>query len=292
MSTQGKFFICDHLGCERIFKAKYSLMRHVKTKHLKKKKFECKHCGKKFALQHNLKEHEYIHTQALPFICGIDGCTQSFRQRGKLCLHRCKHPSYKKRSYKKNSELNDESKEESTTTPGQMIGLGYPNDNFEMRGDANQRSNYNLMNGMGMNNYQSRPQMSNSYQIGQQIRSSYNFNNYSGMMNLDLQSNMQCSQHQAPAHQSNTIPMRNLMSRPEVLNLGLTQPNQKFEYESGNSDEESKEEFNKLEEDELFLHPYSSMYRKEGSANSQPPGAVDMSRAKPLNLTFKGNDPI
>jgi uncharacterized Zn-finger protein len=56
-----------------MFKAKYSLTRHIKTKHFKNRKFKCKHCDKKFALAHNLKEHEFIHTQALPYVCGIDG---------------------------------------------------------------------------------------------------------------------------------------------------------------------------------------------------------------------------
>ena len=68
-----KVFICDFNNCERIFKAKYSLTRHIQSKHFKKKKYACKHCNKTFALSHNLKEHEFIHTQASPFICGIDG---------------------------------------------------------------------------------------------------------------------------------------------------------------------------------------------------------------------------
>lgn len=68
-----KVYICDFIECERMFKAKYSLTRHIKSKHFKKKKFLCKQCNKRFALQHNLKEHEFIHTQALPYVCGIDG---------------------------------------------------------------------------------------------------------------------------------------------------------------------------------------------------------------------------
>ena len=101
-----KVYICDFRDCEKIFNSKYCLNRHITSKHYKKKKFECKQCGKKFSLAHNLTEHEYIHTQELPFVCGIDGWTQSFRQRGKLSLHREKHPNYKKRVYKKNVELN------------------------------------------------------------------------------------------------------------------------------------------------------------------------------------------
>ena len=101
-----KAYICDFLDWEMIFNSKYWLNRHITSKHFKNKKFEWKQWGKKFALSHNLKEHEYVHTQELPFVCGIDGWTLSFRQRGKLSLHREKHPTYKKRVYKKNAELN------------------------------------------------------------------------------------------------------------------------------------------------------------------------------------------
>jgi uncharacterized Zn-finger protein len=70
--SKDKVYICDFKGCETMFKAKYSLTRHIRSKHFKKK-LECKHCDKKFALSHNLKEHEFIHSQALPYVCGIGG---------------------------------------------------------------------------------------------------------------------------------------------------------------------------------------------------------------------------
>ncbi|CAI2366772.1 unnamed protein product [Moneuplotes crassus] len=111
-----------------MFKAKYSLTRHIRAKHFKTKKHECSTCGKKFSLAHNLKEHEHIHSQALPYICGIDGCTQGFRQRGKLCLHRSKHQGYKKQKYKSNSWLNSEPLLQGETSRNQGGIGGFSND--------------------------------------------------------------------------------------------------------------------------------------------------------------------
>ena len=41
-----------------------------------------------------------VHTKAKPFVCGINGCQETFRQRGKLCLHRMTHKEYKKKEYR------------------------------------------------------------------------------------------------------------------------------------------------------------------------------------------------
>lgn len=35
-----------------------------------------------------LEEHEYTHTGAKPFVCDINNCAETFRQRGKLSIHR------------------------------------------------------------------------------------------------------------------------------------------------------------------------------------------------------------
>jgi len=67
---------------------------------LERNKFACRFCSKRFALEQYKKEHEYIHTNETPYICGLDGCTEAFRQRAKLCLHRMSHKNYKKKSYK------------------------------------------------------------------------------------------------------------------------------------------------------------------------------------------------
>ena len=66
-------------------------MKRHKVVHTKDKNFECEYCGRRFALSQYLKEHVYIHTNDKPYICGIEGCTRSFRQTGKLSLHRRAH---------------------------------------------------------------------------------------------------------------------------------------------------------------------------------------------------------
>jgi len=77
-------FKCDLLGCEQTFKTKYSLKRHFKKHYVKNLK--CKFCDKKFGLQQYLEEHEHIHTGLKPYKCSM--CASTFRQRGKLWLHK------------------------------------------------------------------------------------------------------------------------------------------------------------------------------------------------------------
>ena len=49
--------------CNRAFKHKASLVRHIACKHQKHHlKYNCKHCGKGYYTLHGLKKHEYIHT--------------------------------------------------------------------------------------------------------------------------------------------------------------------------------------------------------------------------------------
>ncbi|CAI2366260.1 unnamed protein product [Moneuplotes crassus] len=94
-----KKFICTAQGCNKEYSTKFALQRHLYT-HSGIKTFTCSFCPKSFSLQQYLQEHEFTHTKAKPFVCGIDGCRVAFRQRGKLCLHRSTHPSYKKKDYK------------------------------------------------------------------------------------------------------------------------------------------------------------------------------------------------
>jgi len=87
MKTHGdKKYKCDMLKCKKWFGTKYSLKRHMKS-HKVKKDFKCKDCSKQFALQQYLTEHEFTHTRAKPFACNINGCQETFRQRGKRSLH-------------------------------------------------------------------------------------------------------------------------------------------------------------------------------------------------------------
>lgn len=81
-----KLFRCDVMACDKVFKTKYSLKRHMKI-HKIKKEWQCKKCHKQFALQQYLVEHDYTHSRLKPFLCNLNGCTESFRQRGKRSLH-------------------------------------------------------------------------------------------------------------------------------------------------------------------------------------------------------------
>ena len=91
---------CDFPGCFKVLNSNFSLRRHVQLMHEQGKRFACRYCGKAFSLKQYLLEHEYMHTNELPFLCGVDGCPERFRQRGKLCLHRRTHEGYETRRYK------------------------------------------------------------------------------------------------------------------------------------------------------------------------------------------------
>lgn len=84
-----KVYKCDKRECEKTFSSKFSLKRHI-LKHLNKKPHKCSHngCNKAFSLPQYLEEHEYTHTRAKPFVCGVGNCVESFRQRGKLSIHK------------------------------------------------------------------------------------------------------------------------------------------------------------------------------------------------------------
>lgn len=106
MEERKPIFICEFNNCEKIFTTKYSLLRHTLT-HSKKKAFKCKECDKKFSIKQNLVEHEFVHTGELPYVWNFNGCTERFRQRGKLSLHRQSHKSYQKKSYRSHVNINE-----------------------------------------------------------------------------------------------------------------------------------------------------------------------------------------
>lgn len=119
-NCEGKKFVCSEIGCNKEYSTKFALKRHFVT-HSNKRQFSCRFCGKQFSLEQYWKEHEYIHTNESPYICGIDGCSERFRQRAKLCLHRSSHGSYQKKNYRvfsrKDVKTNESAKPQKSSQP-------------------------------------------------------------------------------------------------------------------------------------------------------------------------------
>lgn len=124
MDRSKPIFICDFFNCERIFTTKYSLSRHMQT-HRKKKDFKCKECDKTFSIKQNLIEHEFVHTGQLPYLCNFEGCTERFRQRGKLALHRQTHKNYNKKAYRSHNLINEGETKTTRECPlNDLVNLG------------------------------------------------------------------------------------------------------------------------------------------------------------------------
>ena len=60
------------------------MQRHVSMVHLKTKPFQCQICSRSFALKHELKDHEEIHS-GLKFDC--KKCDKKFVSKRRLNLH-------------------------------------------------------------------------------------------------------------------------------------------------------------------------------------------------------------
>jgi len=85
-----KPFFCDVSGCNKAYTTRFSLRRHIAS-HSAVKSHVCLLCFKSFTLAQYLKEHMYIHTQQKPFKCDFPGCSRTFRQAGKLSMHKKSH---------------------------------------------------------------------------------------------------------------------------------------------------------------------------------------------------------
>jgi len=111
LNSQPQNFKCPYEGCGRLFRAQFSLNRHM-ILHTQNKRYKCKFCDRTFSLPQYLREHEYTHTKEMPYECGVNGCKLRFRQAGKLSLHRRTHPEYipKKYDYSLNSEKRTKTK--------------------------------------------------------------------------------------------------------------------------------------------------------------------------------------
>jgi uncharacterized Zn-finger protein len=70
-----EIFICNQ--CNRVFKRKYSLNRHIKSIHLKQKDFQCE-CGKQFISKDQLARHKISkHSLERPYKCER-GCDKAY----------------------------------------------------------------------------------------------------------------------------------------------------------------------------------------------------------------------
>lgn len=82
------------LLCEKLFKTKRTLKRHMKNIH-EKRKYVCAICSKPFRKNQHLKSHEYEHTGIKPFLCHHEGCDKRFFVPSKLKRHMKIHLGYK-----------------------------------------------------------------------------------------------------------------------------------------------------------------------------------------------------
>ena len=82
-----QIFLCDLKNCNRKFAAKFSLQRHYAS-HYVDKHLQCSQCPSRFSLQQYLEDHERTHTGLRPYECQL--CLMTFKQRGKLSVHKSK----------------------------------------------------------------------------------------------------------------------------------------------------------------------------------------------------------
>ena len=87
--TSVNLFCCMALDCDKVYRSKFNLKRHVEIAHLKIKRFECELCHGMYSSLQNLKEHRNLHSGLKPFVCSV--CKETFRQASQLSLHKRVH---------------------------------------------------------------------------------------------------------------------------------------------------------------------------------------------------------
>jgi len=99
--TEGKKALqCLSPGCEKIFKYKSDMDRHVLS-HTKEKPIVCHYpsCNKNFKRPGALRSHiQIVHVENTVFACPIRGCNYEFQKKSTLQLHLLKHKVIQERA--------------------------------------------------------------------------------------------------------------------------------------------------------------------------------------------------
>ena len=80
-------FVCYESNCQKSFKSKGLLQRHLIT-HSNEKSFKCDECKRRFGLKEILLQHKQIHSKQMPFKCDVIGCEKRFKLKVYLCNHK------------------------------------------------------------------------------------------------------------------------------------------------------------------------------------------------------------
>ena len=77
-------FTCTEPGCDKVFKLKNLLHRHLKT-HNSERLYNCDQCSKSFKTKSNLQSHRVVHNEESKYFC--EECGQQFKHRTSLATH-------------------------------------------------------------------------------------------------------------------------------------------------------------------------------------------------------------
>ena len=79
--------------CNKVYKAKQNLLKHMKMQHTYNPPVACNICGKTFRCENTLQRHQIVHSDMRPFKCHI--CHKAFKYRGALYKHMTTHSTEK-----------------------------------------------------------------------------------------------------------------------------------------------------------------------------------------------------
>ena len=85
-------FVCQRSDCNKSFRTKLNLIRHIKT-HSSVRNFKCDKCDKKFKTREQLLDHKSVHSSLRPFVYPKSDCNKRFKTKRHLNRHNKKHSS-------------------------------------------------------------------------------------------------------------------------------------------------------------------------------------------------------